>query len=64
MTINIYNIKGNRIKTLESGFKQAGTYTNSWNGENSHGIKMPSGVYFIEVKNSNINDVIKVTLLK
>jgi len=64
VSVFIYNINGRKVKTIESEFKTAGLYKTSWDGRNNNGTMMPSGVYFIEIKNSFSKDVSKITLLK
>jgi hypothetical protein len=45
--LEIYNVLGQLIKTLAGGdFQPNGFYSVQWNGEDSRGVKMSSGVYF------------------
>jgi len=51
VTITIYNIRSELIRTLNIGRKQAGTYVDKgragyWNGRNEFGERVASGVYF------------------
>ena len=62
--ITVYNLLGEKIKLLENTIKGPGSYTTHWNGLNEIGQRMSAGIYFIEFKNSNLQDVKKVTLLK
>ncbi|MBD3425220.1 MAG: T9SS type A sorting domain-containing protein [Candidatus Latescibacteria bacterium] len=48
--INIYDVSGKLLRTLFSGMKQKGTYTVTWNGTNSRGQDVSSGVYFCRMK--------------
>jgi serine protease len=53
--INIYSVSGKLIRTLDLGFKNAGFYLDKdsaayWDGNNSSGEKVSSGIYFYNVK--------------
>ncbi|RJP56348.1 MAG: T9SS C-terminal target domain-containing protein [Ignavibacteriales bacterium] len=63
VTIEIYNILGQKVITLLNEEKSPGSYMLKWNGESSAGIKVPSGVYFIRMKSDNYIGVKKAALL-
>ncbi len=42
----IYNILGQKVRTLFSGVLQGGRYKFQWNGRNDQGQILPSGIYF------------------
>ena len=44
--LNVYNILGELVKTLASGDIVSGNYKVSWNGTNTHGVSVASGIYF------------------
>lgn len=77
VTLTIYNIIGQEVKRLVQGYKQASHHIIRWDGKNSYGRSVPSGVYFsrlevvrkTKVNDKNIqqvvyNDVRKMILLK
>ncbi|MBL7086800.1 MAG: VWA domain-containing protein [Candidatus Cloacimonetes bacterium] len=47
--ISIYNVKGQRIKVLESDQVEPGYYKISWNGLDEHGKKVSPGIYFYTI---------------
>ncbi|MCJ7555014.1 MAG: T9SS type A sorting domain-containing protein [Ignavibacteriaceae bacterium] len=47
--IKIYNILGKEIKELLNETRSSGEYEIAWNGTDSKGNQMPSGVYFITI---------------
>ena len=49
ITLNIFNITGQEVQTLVSGFKQAGSYQISWDGKDSGGQTVASGAYFYQL---------------
>jgi len=59
ITITLYDILGNKIKTLVSGEMNSGNYTLTVDGSN-----ITSGVYFCTLKSDNFTDTKKITLLK
>ncbi len=48
--LNIYNIRGQRIKTLIAETKPAGDFTVTWDGTNENGMIQPSGIYFYRLQ--------------
>ncbi|NLT51196.1 MAG: T9SS type A sorting domain-containing protein [Ignavibacteria bacterium] len=52
VTLKIYDILGREVATLVNEHKPAGTYTVEWNGTNSAGQQVGSGVYFYQLKTS------------
>ncbi len=44
--LNVYNILGELVKTLVNGDIVSGNYKVTWNGTNSHGVTVSSGIYF------------------
>ena len=46
VTLDIYNVIGQKVRTLVNGIRGAGQYTESWDGTNGVGRPMSSGVYF------------------
>jgi hypothetical protein len=63
--ISIYNIKGQKVKTLKKGSFEKGRYDVVWNGENSNNEKVSSCVYFYKLNvDGNQKDVKKMLLLK
>ena len=62
--IEIFNILGQKVKTLVKEDKSPGYYTIQWNGENDLGDKVNSGIYFIKFISDKFSDIKKMTLLK
>jgi hypothetical protein len=60
----VYNILGQKIKTLVSKKLRAGSYSYTWNGLNDSGIRVPSGVYFYRIVTKNNSDIKKMVLVK
>jgi poly-gamma-glutamate capsule biosynthesis protein CapA/YwtB (metallophosphatase superfamily) len=63
--ITIYNIKGQKVKTLIDEVLPAGSHTLIWDGTNSQGRSVSSGIYFykMDYKGKTINTK-KCLLLK
>jgi len=50
VTLKIYNILGQEIKTLVNEEKEAGYYSIIWNGENNYGVRVSSGLYIYQIR--------------
>ena len=46
----VYNVMGQRIRTLVSGNKEAGRYKAMWDGLDDNGMSVASGVYFYRIQ--------------
>ena len=62
VNVTIYNIKGQKVKTLVTGKYAKGTYTSTWDGKNEAGRPISNGIYFYKVETDN-NTIIKKMLL-
>ena len=62
--LSIYNILGQKINVIDYGYQSRGDHTIFWNGTDKSSKLMPSGVYFLEIRNENSRSVKPVTLLK
>ena len=49
VSITIYNLLGQHVKTLIHDKDQVGQFTVQWNGQNEFGQSMSTGVYFIQL---------------
>lgn len=64
LELEIYNIKGQRIKKLLNAPQTAGKHTLSWNGRDDNGNEVGSGIYFIKLSDGKLTDTRKMTLIK
>ena len=65
VSLTIYNILGQRIKTLVSNrVLQAGYYSFRWDGHNDYGQKAAAGIYFLQFRSENYRKTIKMIMQK
>ena len=62
--LEIYNILGQRIRTLAQGPMDAGFHTVVWNGRDDSGHGAAAGLYFSFLKTSEISRIRKMALVK
>lgn len=67
--IHIYNLKGEPIRLLDLGFQTAGTYRTQtraahWDGHNSSGEPVASGIYFYKFQAGHTQATRKMVLTK
>jgi hypothetical protein len=48
--LSIYNLKGQLVRTLFDGEQSAGRYTASWDGTNTFGDRVASGIYLVRMQ--------------
>ncbi|MBM3234683.1 T9SS type A sorting domain-containing protein [Candidatus Poribacteria bacterium] len=69
VTISIYNVKGQLIRTIELGNQKAGIYVAEdkaayWNGKDSLGEKVASGMYFYTLQAGKFRTTRKMVIMK
>jgi hypothetical protein len=65
VAVRIFNARGQLIRTLGQAFYSKGVHAVSWDGKDSRGLNVPSGVYYAKASNaSGTQDRIKMTLLR
>ena len=64
VTLSIYNIKGQKVTTLVNEKLEAGNHSAVWNGRDSNGNQVGSGIYFYKLRVGNYQKVKKMLLMK
>ena len=64
VTITVYNLLGQKIRTLFNGYRPAGPYYAEWDGRNSTGSAVSSGIYFYRLEAKNYSKTKKMLLVK
>ncbi len=62
--ISVYNIKGQKVKTLRREHFAKGEHVLTWKGKDNHNSDVGSGVYFIRLKTGSSEQTRKAVLLK
>ena len=64
VSLEVYNVSGQRVKTLASGSWDAGRHSVTWNGTDQSGRGVSSGVYFTLFRSGGKTESKRVTLLR
>jgi len=64
VTIEVYNLKGQLVRTLVNEVKTAGNYSVVWNGRDSHNQPVSSGVYFYKMNAGKYSNTKKMIMMK
>jgi len=62
--ISVFNILGEKITTLENSIKSSGQYSITWDGKNEKGKLVSAGLYFYQLRTSEVILTNKMLLLK
>ena len=62
--LEIYNILGQKVIELGNGFYEAGKHSKIWNGTDSNGKTVSTGVYFYQLSVGELSETKKMLLLK
>jgi flagellar hook assembly protein FlgD len=71
VTVKVYSILGQEVRTLVDETQRASYYHVQWNGRNNSGMQVSSGVYFVRIvanalegSNKTFTQVKKMVLMK
>jgi hypothetical protein len=64
VSIDVYNIVGQKVITLVNEYKDAGTYTVTWDGTDSYGSNVASGIYLYRIIAGDYTKTKKMSLQK
>ncbi len=64
VNLDIFNIKGQKVKTLINDRMNKGMHKIVWNGKNNENHKCASGIYFYKLKTNNYSKISKMLMLK
>jgi hypothetical protein len=62
--LNIYNLKGQKVKTLVHEVLPAGEHSVVWDGKNTNNKAVATGIYFYDLKVGNYEKARKMLLIK
>ena len=64
VTVTVYNVIGQQIRTLVDRSQSAGTHQVIWDGTDRNGRQCPTGVYFYRFKAGDYTETRKMVLIK
>ncbi len=64
VTIDIYNIRGQRVKTLLNDRLDSGMHNIVWSGDDNYGKGVSSGVYFYKIRIGEKESIRKMLMMK
>ena len=62
--LHIYNILGQKIKTLQTIQEQSGIFSVSWNGDDDNNMPVASGIYIFHFRHENNSITRKALYIK
>ena len=64
VNISVYNMAGQKIKSLVNTSKEAGYHQLQWDGTNDMGVQVSSGMYLYRIDAGNFNETRKMLLMR
>jgi Zn-dependent metalloprotease len=64
MILTIYTVLGERVTTLLDSSVPAGLGSANWNGRNSAGNVVASGIYIVRAQGPGVDDTVKIAVIK
>ena len=62
--LTVYNVLGQRVRTLFDGHQDSGTHTVLWDGKREDGTSLSSGIYFYRMQADDFRETKKMSLMK
>lgn len=64
VTVEIFNIRGQKVRSLHRGKLSGGNHSLRWDGCDGNGLGVASGMYFARIQTKNESKTIKMMLMK
>ena len=64
VSLDVFNVLGQKVKTLFHGDIPAGDYTVEWDGSANDGTQVASGIYFYKLAASDLQEIRKMVLVR
>lgn len=64
LTLEVYDTTGRLVNTRSLGSSPAGSHTVAWDGRDSHGAELPTGVYITRLASDGQQASAKVVLVR
>lgn len=64
VTLEVYNVKGQLVRTLINDVKAAGNHTVVWNGKDNNGRSVSSGIYYYKMNTGKYSSTKKMIMMK
>jgi len=64
VTVHIFNLRGESQRSYHYPNQAAGFYQLEWNGKDSQGLAVPSGIYFYQLRHEGFSQMKRMVLMK
>jgi hypothetical protein len=64
VNLDVYDICGRRVKTLQNSYQPSGSYALTWKGDDQNGRLLPAGVYFYRLSAESASLTQKVVIVR
>jgi hypothetical protein len=64
VNLEIFNILGQKVRTMVNGPQRIGEYSVTWDGKDNHGILLSTGIYYYQIQANTYRSVKKMTFIK
>lgn len=62
--LGVYNVLGQRVRTLHAGDLGAGEHTREWDGRDDRGEDLPPGIYFVRITIGDVTESRRLVLVR
>ncbi len=62
--IRVYDLLGRKVNDIYNGYREAGTYSYSWEARDDNGKSLSSGVYIVQIRTTKIKRTAKMMYIR
>jgi serine protease AprX len=62
--LEVFDLAGRRVRTLEAGRARAGDHRAAWDGRDDAGAALPAGVYLARLQRGGVSQTLRVMRLR
>ena len=62
--LGVYNVLGQRVRTLHAGELGPGTHSREWDGRDDQRLEVPPGIYFVRVTQGEVTESQRLVVVR
>jgi hypothetical protein len=64
VVVDVHDVRGRRVATILNGEVTTGARNVTWNGRGDDGRPVAAGLYFVRVRSAELNDTLKIVMVR
>jgi hypothetical protein len=64
VTVTIYTLLGEQVRSLVNSFQSGGEHLISWDGTGDNNLRLPAGIYYCRIRTNHTHQICKIIMIK